>query len=533
MAEEMVSKAVVDMLLQQNAELLTTIASLQKTIEKLTAVIEEKNQIILNMNRVRFGQSSERRSYVLTDGQLSMFDITGDGSIQPKPEETTADTEKAIVVPAHTRKPKRKLEELCANLPVEDVICELPENERLNSQGKPLKKIGRECIRTELCKEKAKVWVRKYYSVTYADPDTEKETGCARIRKAPTPAPLLQHSYASASVVTDIMVHKYADAMPLYRQEQSWKREYNVQLKRGTMANWLIQTADIYLKPIWDLMHAELLSQGAIHADETVLQVLKEKDRKPTDQSRMWVYASGKRAPRQVRLFRYEASRAGACAEKLLKGFRGVLIADGYSGYNVVGDVIRAGCWAHMRRKWFEAMPKGATVRSCKAAVGYDYCSKLFEIERELASLPDEERRLGRQLRSKPLVDEYYAWLDTLFLPDGKMKQAVIYANKQKPYLCTFLEHGEIEISNNQVENALRPLVVGRKNWLFSDTPEGAESSAVAYSIIETAKANGLNIESYLLHLLSVLPERFSRDPHDDIHDLLPWSENMKTQFPA
>ncbi len=196
--------------------------------------------------------------------------------------------------------------------------------------------------------------------------------------------------------------------------------------------------------------------------------LLKEKNRKPTDESRMWVYASSKRAAHQIRLFRYDGSRAGACAEQMLKGFSGVLVADGYSGYNLVGNVVRAGYWAHMRRKWVEAMPKGATMENSKAAVGYDFCNRLFETERELEKSSNEDRQLQRHLRSKPIVEEYYAWLDTLFQPSGKLKQAVTYAVNQKPYLCAFLGHGGIEISNNQVENTIRPLVVGRNYALMS-----------------------------------------------------------------
>lgn len=534
MADEMVPKAVVDVLLQQNAMLQNTIASLQAAVERLTAALEEKNQTILNQNRARFGQSSEKSSYVLPDGQMSMFEITGDGSTVQQAEKDDPAEQKPISVPAHTRKPKRKLDELCADLPVEEVICDLPEEERYNAKGEPLKRIGKECVRRELCRENARVWVKVYYSVTYADPSVEQETGYADILKAPTPVPLLKHSYASASVVTDVMLRKYADAMPLYRQEQCWKREYGVQLKRGTMANWMVQVANVYLKPFWELFRLELLKQPVIHADETVLQVLKEKDRKPTDESRMWVYASGKRAERQIRLFRYEASRAGACAEEMLEGFQGVLIADGYSGYNIVSKAVRAGCWAHMRRKWREAMPEGATTENSKAAVGYAYCSRLFEIERQLEKLDADERQKERMTRSNPIVDEYFSWLDTAFFrPSGNLKKAVTYAVNQKPYLCAFLEHGEIEISNNQVENAIRPLVVGRKNWLFSDTPEGAKASAIVYSLIETAKANGLNVERYLLHILTVLPDRLARDPKAVVDDLLPWTLKLKSLFQA
>ena len=523
MAEETVPRAAFDALVQQ-------IAALQATIERLTAIIEEKNQIIQNQNRARFGQSSEKRTYVLADGQLSLFGIAGDGITEKTADGeqgVSNDGEKEVPVAAHKRKAKRTLEELCADLPVEEIIADLPEDEKYTADGRALKYIGMDEVRTELVREPSRVYVRKYYCKSYADPQAEAQTGCADIRRAQTPAPLLEHSYASASVVTDVIMKKYADALPLYRQEQIWKRE-GVELKRGTMANWVIQTAERYLKRFSEAFKEELLKQEVIHADETVLQVNREPGRKATEESRIWAYASSKRSPRQIRYFRYEASRKGACAEKVLKGFSGVLITDGYSGYNVVSKVTRAGCWAHMRRKWLEAMPKEATKENSLAAKGLDYCSRLFELEREYEDLPDAERQRQRQLRSRPIAEEYYTWLETLFKPSGKLKDAVTYAVNQRKYLCAFLEHGEIEISNNQVENAIRPIVVGRKNWLFSDTPDGAQASATVYTLMETAKANGLNPEKYISHLLTVLPERFAHDPKAQIDDLLPWADELR-----
>ena len=520
MGEAMVPQAVVDALMQQ-------IASLQATIDRLTAIIAEKNQIILNQNRARFGQSSEKRTYILSEGQLSLFEQVGDGITDKAQAETATTDEKPIAVSAHKRKAKRTLEELCADLPVREIIADLSECEKVAADGYPLKCIGKDEVRTELIREPAQVYVIKYYCKSYADPRKESETGYAYIKRAHSPAPLLEHSYASASVVTDVIMKKYADALPLYRQEQMWKRE-GVELKRGTMANWVIQTAEKYLKPFSDRFQEELLKQSVIHADETVLQVNREPGRKATEESRIWAYASSKRSEKQIRYFRYESSRKGACAEEVLKGFGGVLVADGYSGYNVVSEVTRAGCWAHARRKWLEAMPKEATKENALAAKGLDYCSKLFELEREFENLTDSERRQQRQERSKPIVEEYYAWIETLFKPGGKLKDAITYAVRQREYLCAFLEHGEIEISNNQVENAIRPIVVGRKNWLFSDTPDGAAASASVYTVIETAKANGLNPEKYIGHLLTVLPERFAQDPKAQISDLLPWADEMR-----
>ena len=176
-------------------------------------------------------------------------------------------------------------------------------------------------------------------------------------------------------------------------------------------------------------------------------------------------------------------------------------------------------------------MPEGATKENALAAKGLEYCSRLFEIEQKLEKLTDKERLEQRRLLSRPIVDEYYAWLQTIFKPTGKLKKAIVYSLNQREYLCAFLDHGEIEISNNQVENAIRPIVVGRKNWLFCDTQAGASASVVIYSVLETAKANGLNPEVWLAHILSVLPNRFARDPDASIDDLMPWTDVIHQQF--
>ena len=529
-AEEMVPKAVVDTLMQQVAALQATVDRLTATIEEKDRIIAEKIEIILNQNRARFGQSSEKRTYLLCDGQLSLFEQAGDGITEKAPDETAASEKEEVSVAAYKRKPKRTMEELAGNLPEEPVILDLPEEEKRTADGRSLKCIGRDLVRSELVREPERIFVRKYYCMTYADPDAEALTGTADIRRPDPPAPLLPHSYASASVVTDIIVKKYADALPLYRQEQMWKR-LGVELKRNTMAHWIVLTAETYLKPFSDAFLSELLRQAVIHADETVLQVNKEPGREATAESRIWAYASSKRAERQIRYFRYEESRKGACAEKVLGGYTGVVISDGYSGYNILSKATRAGCWAHARRKWVEAMPDGATKENALAAKGLEYCSRLFEVEQKPESLPDTDRGKQRELLSKPIVDEYYAWLQTIFKPAGKLKKAITYSLNQREYLCAFLDHGEIEISNNQVENAIRPIVVGRKNWLFCDTQAGANASATIFTLLETAKANRLNPESYLNHLLDVLPQRFTDEPQAMLDDLMPWSEKSQSIF--
>lgn len=518
---------------RQLTMLQSTIDSLREQSRQKDEEIERLRQIILNLQRAQFGQRSEKRTYVLDDGnqQLSLFD-TPEKSDEKSNPEPSQNPEKEICVSGHSRKKKRTLEELCATLPVEERIVDLPDEEKANANGQALVCIGQEYIRTELVLERAKAKVVKHYRKVYADRQLEQETGYSEVFKPVMPPPLLAHSYASASVVTDVLMKKYVDAMPLYRQEQMWKR-MGVELKRGTMANWVIQVADLYLRPFWKRIRSELLTQSTIHADETVIQVLKEKGKPATSESRMWVYSSAKRADIQLRCFEYRESRSGKWAKTFLEGFSGVLITDGYSGYNKVQGAERAGCWAHMRRKWLEAMPEGADAKTCKAAQGYEFCNRLFELERQFKELTAEERLIQRKEKSGPILEAYWTWLNTIARPTGKLKDAVTYAQNQKAHLSAFLEHGEIEISNNQVENAIRPFVVGRKGWLFADTPQGAEASAIIYSLMETAKANSLRLDDYLLHLLSIMPERAEQCKDFDIDDLLPWSEEMKSWFSA
>lgn len=518
---------------RQLTMLQSTIDSLKEQSRQKDEEIERLRQIILNLQRAQFGQRSEKRTYVLDDGnqQLSLFD-TPEKSEEQSSSEPSQNSEREIRVSGHSRKKKRTLEELCASLPVEERIVDLPDEEKVNADGHALTCIGQEYIRTELVLERARAKVVKHYRKVYADRELEQETGYAEVFKPVMPPPLLPHSYASASVVTDVLMKKYVDAMPLYRQEQMWKR-MGVELKRGTMANWVIQVADLYLRPFWKRIRSELLTQSTIHADETVMQVLKEKGKPATSESRMWVYSSAKRADIQLRCFEYRESRSGKWAKTFLEGFSGVLITDGYSGYNKVQEAERAGCWAHMRRKWLEAMPEGADAKTCKAAEGYEFCNRLFELEHQFEELTAEERLIQRKEKSGPVLEAYWKWLNTIARPTGKLKDAVTYAQNQKAHLSAFLEHGEIEISNNQVENAIRPFVIGRKGWLFADTPQGAEASAIIYSLMETAKANSLRLDDYLLHLLSVLPERAEQDKDFEMDDLLPWSEEMKSWFSA
>ena len=268
-----------------------------------------------------------------------------------------------------------------------------------------------------------------------------------------------------------------------------------------------------------------------IRADKTVVQVLKEPDKPATSESRMWVYASGEYSLKPVRIFEYQPDRKGDRAKAFLRGFSGCLVTDGYAGYNHVEKVIHCGCWSHMQRKWREAMPDGATVETSKAAVGYKCCNKLFARER-ICKKDNPTLKGRREYRLNvisELLEEYFCWLETVHpKKGGKLYDAVTYAKNQKESLMAFITHGEVPISNNLAENAIRPFTLGRKNWLSCDTVKGAEASSVVYTLVETAKANGIDPYEYLLLVLTMLPYLGNNPSHEELEKLMPWHPSVR-----
>ena len=497
-----------------------TVISLEKENAELRRKLERMNELLLNAQRARFGQSSEKRVYVMEDGveQLNIFN-EAENEQNVKAEEPAPET---FTVAEHKRKKKRSQEEIMAELPVEEAVYELSEDQlHCTKCNGTLRLIGKELVRREMIIIPAQTKLLNYISCSYACDCCEKETGYASIYKAQTPPPLMKRSMASPSSVADVMTKKYVEGLPLYRQEQIWKR-IGVELSRNTLANWVIQCSQGWLKPVYKRLKKHLLEEPLVAADETVVQVLKEPGKTATSDSRMWVYTSGSQAKRHIRIFEYQPTRGAEHPKRFLSGFQGLLQTDGYTVYDKVENVTRCGCWAHARRKWREAMPKGATTETSKAAVGFEYCNKLFTREKELNKIYD-----GRNERSgvmKSILDSYWAWLDTVDPESGsKLETAVNYSKNQKEYLCNFLKHKEADISNNLAENCIRPFVVGRKNWLFCDTVKGADSSAIVYSLVESAKANGVDPYGYLLRLLTFMPLLGKTPPNEELDKLMPW----------
>ena len=507
----------------QLKEQTTQLQEQSKTVESQKVRIDRLMDMLAKFQKTMYGQSSEKSKYVLGEdnAQISLFN-----EAEAESKRQTSEPDK-ISISGYIRKTRRTREELAADAPVVEIICELDEEKLVcgKCNGK-MRVLGKEPVREELEIIPAQVRLLRYIRYSYVCKDCEKETGEATIVKAPVPAPVIKRSLASASTVAHVMYQKYVNGMPLYRQEKDWANQ-GIVLSRATLANWIIRSATDWLVPLWGIMKSHLLKQAVVHADETVIQVLKEEGKKPSSESRMWLYCSGNTGNSPVVLYEYQPTRSGEHARRFLEGFHGYLQTDGYSGYNKVSDVTRCGCWAHLRRKYQDAMPKGVAIGST-AAVGFEYCNQLFAIEKDLEQLTPAERKIQRQERSKPVLDAYWSWVETVNVLKGcKLAEPITYSVNQRTSLGTFLEDGQIALSNNRAENAIRPFVIGRKGWLFADTTMGAKASAVVYSIVETAKANKLNVFMYLVHILSTMPGAdFKTDP-SILEEFMPWSEKL------
>ena len=323
---------------------------------------------------------------------------------------------------------------------------------------------------------------------------------------------LIPGSFASAEAVAHFAVQKFVMGSPLYRQEQEWNRQ-GFQISRQAMSNWMLRSAEDWLTPVYDELHKRLLQHDLLHADETELQVLHEEGRDAKAKSYMWLYRTSGDAKHSIVLYEYAPGRGQEYPKAFLNGFHGYLQTDVYSGYNGVDGAIHVGCWAHARRKFDEALravQKGK--RSPTAEHGVAYCSQLFKLEEKLKDLSPEGRKAKRQ-EQKKVLDAMLAWANTRSAaPKSKLGEALNYLKNQWSTLIVYLEDGHIELSNNRAERSIKPFVISRKNFLFANTAKGAQDSAVMFSLIETAKENGLDPYRYLAWVLNEAPKRSSNN---------------------
>ncbi|VAW87175.1 Mobile element protein [hydrothermal vent metagenome] len=457
---------------------------------KVTLLQEQLNLALAK----RYAASSEK----ISPDQIHLFNEAevDAPTLIPEENETT--------VPEHTRR-KRGRKPLPDALPRVEVIHTLAESEQYcPHDGNALSEIG-EVTSEQLDIVPAKIQVIRHIRKKYA-------CTCGQsIKTAPLPAQPIPKSLASPGLLAHIAVSKYQDALPLYRQETILKR-IGVELPRATLANWMIQAGQL-IQPVINLLRERLLSNDILQMDETTVQVLNENGKSAQSKSYLWLQRGGP-ANQPVVLYDYDPGRGSGVPTRLLDGFTGYFQTDGYSGYNAavaIHGLTHVGCMAHARRKFSEAVKaQGKKKKKGKAHQGLALIQALYRVEKEARPLNPEARWQHRQTHAQPLLDELRCWLDTALPqvpPMSATGKALRYLNSEWGKLIRYLDDGRLEIDNNGAENAIRPFVVGRKNWLFSTSVKGVKASANLYSLIETAKANGLEPYAYLRHLFTELPK--------------------------
>jgi len=483
------------------------------------AEIKILHEQIKSLEHRLFGKKTEKIDR--DDSQMSLFDV-------PEPECSLSEEPETIEIPSHIRKKKGR-KPLPAHLPRVDVVHKLSEEDRQCGCGCIKSYCGKEVSeQLEIIPAQLKVIRNIRYKYACKNCEGVEDEG-PTVSIARMPDQMIPKSMATPGLLAHILTGKFADALPFYRQEKQFLR-LGVELPRSTMCSWAMKVAQS-CELLMEYMQKEVLQSPAIGIDETTVQVLKEPKR---SNCYMWVFKGGT-PDNPVIIFQYHPTRSGNVAADFLNGYQGFVQTDGYVGYNfldTVTGITHIACWVHARRK-FVAVTKAAGTKkgsppTGKATTALKYISKLYKIEKQAKELCLSPEQIAEKRRKEaaPILKEFKKWLDAAVdkvPPKSLLGKAIGYTLSQWHRLIRYTESGLVKPDNNAVENAIRPFVVGRKNWLFNCTPEGAAASACIYSLIETARANGLEPYWYLKYLFENLPESMTED---DFKSLLPQNVN-------
>lgn len=529
----------------QFAELKDMISQLNNTISTLQAAIASQSEMlgqkdaaiaklteeVSYLRKKLFGASSEKRPDI-DPNQLSLFDVDEGTEIPVADAEEISET----VVREHARQRQKKptLEEQFKGAAVNRVVVDslADEEKRCPACGTEMVPIGTEVIRREVEFIPARYEVTEYVATTYECPQCRQTEEPQFIKDEGCPSALIEKSYATPSLVSGILKNKFVLGLPFYRQEQDLKRS-GILITRASMASWTILVFQLYFQHLVQYFHRELMKRRFLMMDETPVQVLKEPDKRPQSKSYVWLMRSGEDGLPPLLLYRYSPTRNGDNAVEMLKGSPAglYLMVDGFQGYDKLKNVKRCACYAHIRRYFLDAIPKGSEKDlSAPAVQGVAYCDKLFQYERRYKEqgLTHEQRQKRRMKDEKPVVEAFIKWLGVQkpSSTSNKFNKALTYARNRQEILMTYLEDGRCSLSNNMSENSIRPVVVGRKNWLFSDTMDGAEASMGIYTIAEMAKLHGLEPYKYMKYILEQRPTYQSSD--EELEKLAPWSARVQ-----
>lgn len=510
--------------------LMAVILSMQEQISQLNANMERLIEQIADANSKRYGRSSEKLETI--SGQLELELIFNEAEALTETLYVVEPVEEDVIQPRH-RKSKGKREADLKDLPVEVISHTLSEERLQDVFGTDGWKQLPDEIYKRVRVQPAVYTVEEHHVAVYAGKDNQT------IIKVDRPKDLLRNSLLTPSLAASIMNAKYVNGLPLYRISQEFLRN-DIHISRQVMANWMIQCADRYLGILYDRLHKEMYRFHVLQADETPVMVTKD-GRPANSKSYMWIYRTGKSyTDTPVILYEYQRTRKSDHPEEFLKDFKGIMVCDGYSAYRKLDrknpDIIFAGCWSHARRRFTEALkalPKTAQ-KNAKETVDYEAVSRIaaiYHLDNQMEGQPAKVRKMYRQANIRPLVEAFFAWAKEIQsknqLSRGKTLDGINYCINQEASLKAFLEDGDIPMDNNATESALRSFCLHKHTWKLIDSLDGANASAIIYSITETAKANNLNPFRYLEYVLTVLKDHQDDRDYGFIDDILPWSEKL------
>ena len=495
------------------------------TIDALRATVEKLSEQIRIMNTRMFGKSSEKR--LAPSDQLSIYDF-GFNEAEFLAQDKVIEEPEIEEVVIHRKKRKGKRDEDLSGFEAIPVEHGLSEEELKEKFPEGYYELDDEVYR-KLEVEPAVFKVIEHHIKVYKGRN-------GTIIKGKHPKEMLNNSIATPSLAAFIMNAKYVNAVPLYRQEQEFERN-DVNISRQVMANWMITTAERYLSLVYDRLRTEIISSPVAHADETPVQVTND-GREGVHKSYMWVYRTGNNCKANPAIvYDYQKTRKADAPRAFLEGFGGKLVCDGYQVYHTLEgeagtDFTVAGCWIHARRPFADVIKSLGEDKAAGtlAYEAYVQIQNIYHTDNSLKKLPPSERKKKRKKLVKPLVDSFFDWAEKVQYAAGgsdKTRKGIQYCLNQEKYLRAFLDDPALPLDNNIAEQAIRPFCVGRNNWKLIDTIGGANASAIIYSIVETAKANYLNIYRYLKYLLTEIPQHMDETSTDFIEDLLPWSKSL------
>ncbi|WP_339176084.1 IS66 family transposase [Solibacillus sp. FSL R5-0691] len=503
------------------------LAYMKKQNEELSIKLDQslaQNKVlseqIRQLTKALFGSKSEKSKYQAPDGQGSLFE---DDLFFSEPEHTEEQSTDSVTYTVVRKLHKKKRNDSFLDHVEIEEIHHRPDNIQCDCCRGTMAEAGTTLVREEAKFIPATMKRIRHFESAYECRSCKKDiTQKAQIKRGKAPNPILLRSLAGPSVLAKVIYDKYVQYLPLYRQVKEWARS-GLMTNDKNLSNWVIRGTKEWLYPVYQYLEMVMNHKSFMHFDETTAQVLHRTDGKsPQSTAYNWVRRSLPVEGPVIVLFHHALSRSRTVLDQLTTDFKGTIICDGYSAYGKLDNITFANCWAHVRRYWLKAVSK-------HGKKGVDFCDRLYRLERKFKHLSPRKREKARQKESKPILEEFFNWIETSpFFGKNALAKAAEYTLNRAAGLKAFLDDGRLEIDNNPAENAIRPSVIGRKNWLFSTSEAGAEANAICLSLAETAKANGIDFYKYLVKLFTELPNQNIYQNPKIIKQYMPWSKNIQ-----